>query len=97
MEAKQYTTKPPKWITDHSGSVIKQEFKNISETKENRNLTVQNLQDEKSSSKKGIYSNTSLPQKNKKNLKHTILTLHLKELEKNNQNPKLAEDKTRNK
>ena len=74
MEAKQYVTKPSKWITEE----IKEKFKNISETKENRNITVQNLQDEESSSKKDIYINTSLPQKNKKNLKHTILTLHLK-------------------
>ena len=39
MEAKQYVTKPSKWITEE----IKEKFKNISETKENRNITVKNI------------------------------------------------------
>ena len=46
----------------------------------------------KSSSKKEIFGDTSLPQEIRK-ISNKNITLHLKEIEENKQNPKLAEGK----
>ena len=46
---------------------IKREIKNFLETKDNENMTTQNLWDaSECSSKKEVYSNTILPQKSRK-------------------------------
>ena len=47
----------------------------------------------KSSSKREVYSDTSLSQETKKKSKINNLNLHIKELEKEEQNPKLVEGK----
>ena len=46
----------------------------------------------KSSSKREVYSNTTAPQETR-NISKNNLTLHLKQLEKEEQTPKLAEGK----
>ena len=74
---------------------IKREIKNFLETNDNENVTPQNLWDEAKAVLRGkFYSNTILPQETEK---HCInnLTLHLKQLEKEEEkNPtKLVEGK----
>ena len=67
---------------------IKSEIKTFLETNDNENTTTQNQWDApKSSSKKEVYSNTILPQEIRKTLKDN-LTLHLKQLEKEEEKKK---------
>ena len=67
---------------------IKSEIKTFLETNDNENTTTQNQWDApKSSSKKEVYSNTILPQEIRKTLKDH-LTLHLKQLEKEEEKKK---------
>ena len=67
------------WITEE----IKEEIKKYLETNENKNTTIQkSMGCRKSGSKKEVYSNRSLSQETRK---ISNLSLHLKELEKEEQ------------
>ena len=74
MEAKQYSTKQPiGHCRNQRGN------KKYLETNENGKTIIQNaMGHSKSSSKRKVYSNISLPQE----IKNLNLTLHLKEVEK---------------
>ena len=74
---------------------IKKEIKICIETNENENTTTQNLWDTVKSSAKGkVHSNTSIPQETIKKSQINNLTLHLKQLEKEEmENPRVSRRK----
>ena len=72
----QNATKQP---TDNWRNQREIKIKNL-ETKGNEDTTIQNMSFSKSSSKREVYSNTSLPLETRKISNN--LTLHLKQLEK---------------
>ena len=71
-------------------SELKGENKKYLETNENGNITVQNMYDTTKAVLKSFNSNTGICKKQEKSETNN-LTLHIKELKKENQRPKLLE------
>ena len=72
---------------------IKQEIKKYLETKDNENTTIQNLWDAAKAVLRGKFIAIQAYLKKQEKSQINNLTLHLKELQKEEQNPKLAEGK----
>ena len=88
MEIKQHISKQPKGYWRNQ-----KEIKNFPETNDNENKTTQNLWDEAKAVLRGKF--IAIQSYLKKQEKHWIdnLTLHLKQLEKEQKAPKLVEGK----
>ena len=77
------------WITEE----IKEENVKYQEKSENENITIKiNLRTAKSVQEE-MYSNTNLPQETNKKCQISNIILYLKELEKEQTNPKLVKGK----
>ena len=88
MEAKQYVTNNQE-ITEE----IKEEIKKYLETNDNENTMIRNLWDAVKAVLRGKFIAIEAYLKKQDKSQINNLILHLKELEKEEQNPKLAEAK----
>ena len=88
MEAKQLLLHN-QWITEE----IKEEIKKQLETNDNENTMIQNLWDAGKAVLRGMFIAIQSYLKKQEKSQINNLTLHLEELEKEEQNPKLVEGK----
>ena len=72
---------------------IKEEIKNYLETNDNKNTMIQNLWDAAKAVLRGKFITIQAYLKKQEKSQINNLTLHLEEIEKEEQNPKLAEGK----
>ena len=88
MEAKQYATKQP-WITEK----IKDKIRKYLKTNENKNMTIQNLWDTVKEVLTGKFIVIQAYRRKQEKPQKNNLTLHLKQLEKEERKPKVSRSK----